>query len=143
LVGEFAESDPDELEAAEFGIGRRSPFEAAEIGLRVTMSRKPAATTVHFEIRVDPADLMIEQRDGRYRGDLDVAAALYSEGFLKKTWSTKRVDINLTQAQLDEAAKAGVVIPMDLAVGDGTQKVRVMVFDRRLQALGSVTIPIN
>jgi hypothetical protein len=84
---------------------------------------------------------MIEQRDGRYRADLDVAAALYSEGFLKKTWSTKRVDINLTQAQLDEAAKAGVVIPMDLAVGDGTQKVRVMVFDRRLQALGSVTIP--
>ncbi len=42
--------------------------------------------------------------------------------------------------QLDQAAGAGISVPMDVPVGDQVQKMRVMVLDPKLQGLGSVTI---
>jgi hypothetical protein len=51
------------------------------------------------------------------------------------------VDLTLTKAQLDQAASAGISIPLDIPVGNQVQKVRVIVLDPKLQALGSVTIP--
>ena len=52
-----------------------------------------------------------------------------------------RVDLTLTKAELDQAASAGISVPLDVPVSNQVQKVRVIVLDPKLQALGSVTIP--
>jgi VWFA-related protein len=142
-VDMIPEPAPDQIEVADLSIARRSPFDAADIGLRVALSRKPAPSPVHFDIYVDPADLLIERSGEQYRATVDVLVALYGEGFFEEGAPPSRVDLTLTQAQLDRARKNGILVPLDVPVNAQIQKARVMVFDPRLLALGSVTMAIQ
>ncbi len=141
LTLEPAGPGADQLEAARFDNQIRTPFDASEIGLRVAMSRKQQTGAVHFDIRAEPADVLIQHSGDRYRVQLDVLVAFYSEGFLKGTAPATRVDLSFTKAQLDQASKEGISVPLDVPVSSEIQKVRVMVLDPSLQSLGSVTIP--
>jgi VWFA-related protein len=138
---EPAGPNPDQQEAAHFDNQIRSPVEASEIGLRVAIARKPQTDAVHFDIHADPADVLVQPDGDRYKVELDVIVALYNENSVKVTAPATRVDLTLTKAQLDQAASAGVSVPLDVPVGNQVQKVRVLVLDPKLQALGSVTIP--
>jgi VWFA-related protein len=132
---------PDEIETAGFNNQVDSPLDAAEIGLRAALSRKQPAGEAHFDIHVNPADVLIERSGELYQARLDVMVAFYSEGLLKGTSPATRMDFKFTQAQLDRAAKEGILMPLNLPVGSDIQKARVMVFDPGLEALGAVTIP--
>jgi VWFA-related protein len=132
---------PDQIETAAFNNQIASPFDAAEIGLRVAMSRAQPAGAVHFDIRVDPADVLIEHSGELFQAKLDVMVGFYSGRLLKGTSPATRMDFRFTQAQLDRAAKEGIVLPLNLPVGAEIQNARVIVFDPGLQALGSVTMP--
>ncbi len=132
---------PEQVETAHFNNQIDSPFDASEIGLRVALSRPRPTGAVHFDIRVDPADVLIEHSGEQYHGKLDVVVAFYSGGLLKGTSPATRTDLNFTQAQSDRITKEGFSIPLNLPVGSDIQNARVMVFDPGLQALGSVTFP--
>jgi VWFA-related protein len=132
---------PEQEEAARFDNQIRSPFDAAGIGLRIAMSRKPQSDAVHFDIHADPADVLLQPEGDRFKVQLDVIVALYNENFLNVTSPPTRVDLTLSKAQLDQAAKEGISVPVDVPLSNQVQKVRVMVLDPKLQALGSVTIP--
>ncbi len=131
----------DQSEAARFDSQIRSPLDAAEIGLRVAMSRKQEAGPIHFEIRAQPADLLVQPDGDRYHVELDVIVALYNENTAKVAAPATRVDLTLTKAQLDQAAGGGIVFPLDVPLSAPAQRLRVIVLDPKLQALGSVTIP--
>ena len=143
LAPEPAGPSPEQQEATRFENQIRSPIEASEIGLRVAMSRKPQSDSVHFDIHADPADVLVQPDGDRYKVELDVIVALYNGNFLKLTAPATRVDLTLTKAQLDQAATAGISVPLDVPVSNQVQKMRVMVLDPKLQALGSVISTIN
>jgi VWFA-related protein len=132
---------PEQVETTHFNNQIDSPFDAAEIGLRVTLSRSQPTGAVHFDIRVDPADVLIEHSGEQYHVKLDVVVAFYSGGLLKGTSPVTRTDLNFTQARLDRMTTEGFSIPLDLPVASDIQNARVIVFDPDLQALGSVTFP--
>ncbi len=138
---EPAGPSPEQQEAARFDNQIRSPIEASEIGLRVAISRKPQTDSVHFDIHADPADVLVQPDGDHYKAELDVITALYDGNTVKVTAPATRVDLTLTKGQLDQAASAGISLPLDVPVGNQVQKVRVIVLDPKLQALGSVTIP--
>jgi len=84
---------------------------------------------------------LIERRGESYQGGLDVMLGFYSEGFLKRPSRPMRFDINLTRDQFDKAGQDWIHFPQTVLVSDAIEKIRVMVFDRGLHRLGSVTIP--
>jgi len=141
LTPEPAGPSPEQQEAARFDNQIRSPLEATEIGLRVAISRKPQSDSVHFDIRADTADVLVQPDGDRYKVELDMITALYDGNSVKVTSPATRVDLTMTKAQLDQATKDGIPFPMDVPVSNQVQKVRVIVLDPKLQALGSVTIP--
>ncbi len=132
---------PDQVETARFNNQIDSPLDASEIGLRVAVSRRQATDPVHFNIHADPADVLIEHSGEHYQAMLDVIVAFYSGGVLKGTSPATRMNLGLTQAQMDRVTKEGISMPLNLAVGNEIQKARIMVFDPGLQTLGSVTVP--
>lgn len=140
---EPAGPSPDQLEAARINSQIHSPFDAAEIELQVAKSRKQQNGSVHFDIRADPGDVLIQSSGDRYRVELDVIVAQFNEGFLNVTSPATRVDLSFTKAQLDQATHEGILVPLDVPVSGQIQKLRVIVLDPRLQTLGSVTIPAN
>jgi len=139
--GSAPEPDPDQLAEAAFGGESHGPFDATEIALRVAMSRKPPASIVHFDVYVDPADVLLERRGEGFQGSLTVTFALYSNSVFQGVLPPLQKDLTFTQEQFNSVLKDGIVIPQDVTVSDQIQQVRVMVFDRALSGLGSVTIP--
>src|SRR5665213_2013320 len=134
-------SDLQQIETAAFNNQIDSPVDASEIGLRVALSRAQQTGAIHFEIHIDPADVLIGHSGEQYHAKLDVVVAFYSGGLLKGTSPATRMDLSFTQAQMDRVTKAGFSIPLNLPVGSEIQNARIVVFDPGLQALGSVTIP--
>lgn len=141
FTGDEATADPDEIADDVFARQIHSPFEATEIGLRVARTAKPAA--VHLDIHVDPADIFLARSGGRFQGSLSLKFALYTDGTYEDAPPAIRQDIDFTQEQYDSAMKSGIVIAHDVVVTDKIQQVRVMVFDRGIQGLGSVTVPVK
>jgi VWFA-related protein len=138
---EPAGPNPEQQEAALFDNQIRSPLDASEIGLRVAMARKQQTDSVHFDIHADPADVLILPEGDHYRVQLDVIVAAYNENVPKVTSPATRVELTLTKAQLNQAATEGIAVPLDVPVSNQVQKLRVIVLDPKMQALGSVTIP--
>jgi VWFA-related protein len=143
FYGAPADAEPDMLEEAAFSDERRSPFDAIDIGLRVAMSREPFQKQARFDIRLDLADVLVEHNADRYWAVIDVLLGLFNDGFFRDAVHPVRVNMSLTQAQFEQASKGGLVIPFSAPVTEGTSKVRVMVYDRGLRGLGSVTLPLN
>ena len=141
FTGDEATADPDEIADDVFARQIHSPFEATEIGLRVVRTAKPAA--VHLDIHVDPADIFLARSGGRFQGSLSLKFALYADGTYEDAPPAIRQDIDFTQEQYDSAMKIGIVIARDVELTDKIQQVRVMVFDRAIQGLGSVTVPVK
>jgi VWFA-related protein len=138
--GDAAEPDPAEEEKALFTNECGSPFDATEIGLRVALSASSAGQSRHFAIRVDPADVLLEQRGGDYQGELALLFALYSQGSLKEAAAPTQINVRLTPDQFSKAQKDGIDVSQDVPVSADIEKIRVIVLDRRLGALGSVTV---
>jgi len=138
-----ADADPDELEPEAFDAEARSSFDATEIRQGVTGSRDPGTGTVHFDIRVDPADVLIEHRGENYQARLSMMFAAYGESAQWATWPAAPADVNLTPDQFQKASTDGIVVSRSLRLDDQRQRIRVMVFDRGLHGIGSVTIPVS
>jgi VWFA-related protein len=153
--GEETDSDLDQWEDTVFGGLSRSPFDATGISLRVVMSR-PAPGTIHFEVHVDPADVLLERRGTQLQGSLILRCALYGKSanarrilergggatadrFLGATPAIQK-DFTITEEQF-KSLKDGIVVPQDVQADSDLQQIRVMVLDRALRDLGSVTIP--
>ncbi len=140
--GDTPEPQTDALEAAVFDNVRRSPLDATEIGLRVALTSDPATKTEHFRIHVDPADVLLESADQHHRGHLSLMLASYAGGVLNGASPPINVDVNLTEEQFKQAEKEGLLMTQDIGTSEKTQRVRVIVFDRELHAVGSATVPI-
>jgi hypothetical protein len=142
-LGDWPEADSQKAEEDAFKNQSHCPFDATEIALRARLARKPEGGSIHLDIRVDPADVLVEQRGESFHGSLSVMPALYHEGHLSRVLPSIRKDLNFTPEEFQRAIKDGIVIPQDLPVDDQIQQVRVMVFDRAMYSLGSVTIPLK
>ena len=141
FIGDEATTNPDEIADDVFARQSHSPFEATEIGLRVMRTAK--STALHLDIHVDAGDIYLERRGDRFRGGLSIRFALYQGGTYEDSPPAFRQELDLRQDQYDLAMKNGIVVPRDLEVTDKIGQVRVMVFDRTMRGLGSVTVPVK
>ncbi len=139
FLGDAPAPSPDQLETASFTNQVRSPFDATEIGMHAALSRKGAGAPVHMALHINPADVMLTQNGGHYQGSLDVVVALYDQNSIKQAGAARRFPLDLTQAQLDQAGKDGLSLEEDFPVSGQPLKLRIMVFDRGMESLGSVT----
>ncbi len=119
-----------------------SVSDAFDIGVRVaSVSRDPSTKAVSVELRVNPMDLLMDQSGGDYLAHLTILPALYRDGALQGSAALATLDVHLTPAQFDAAAKDGISISQTLPPDD-SDTVRFMVFDRTLHSLGSATIKL-
>ena len=125
----------------EVQVAAHSPFDATDIGLRASVSPDPATPrTMRFEIHIDAADLLpLAARDSG-AGKVSVVFAAYDEGLQQLS---PPVPVSLTPEQPGTATQGEIRLSQAIPVGEASRKVRVIVFDAALGAVGSVTIPVR
>jgi hypothetical protein len=126
----------------------QKPGETAGIGLRVKVS--PAAKGIHLDIRIDAADLVLREQDGKQAAALTLVlgdlGASSGAGLLPRPIGDPSVsdfNLDLTKEQYGTMKAEGIPISFDHPIGDAVERVRIMVMDRGTSEVGSVTFPVR
>ena len=147
MEGYYAEvpkSTAEELQGNNFHKAWQSLFDVSDIGLRIAVSPSVKnQQTVHFRIRLDPADLMLLRQGDHYISHLAFEFAGYTDAGPMEPSVPFPVTLTITDKQRIDSATNVTELEQDLAFGDSTRKVRVMVIDRGSNAIGSLTVPVR
>jgi len=117
-----------------FAKESHSPFDATDIALRVAILPRTTAL-VHFDIRVEPGDVFLEHRGEGVHGSLAVMFAYYRNGVFENI-------VPGMGKEIDSVPNDGILISQDMPARDA-DRIRVMVYDRGMHGLGSVTVPLK
>jgi len=121
-----------------------SPFEAAEIGLQVTVSPSPAGPKArHLQIRFAGPDLLWLRENDKYSADVQAMFAEFGDQGLPKLTKPIPLTLSIPAAQREKAMKEGVAVNEDLPVSDAARRIKIVMLDNASNAVGSVTIPVN
>lgn len=120
----------------------QNPSDAADIGLRATVSPGAQPHTIRLHIAIDADDLDLPAQNGGFGLQLTLQSAGYlAEGKIQM-YTPVPVNATLTADQRAKAAKDGLRLAHDIVLGDGVQKVRLMVEDRNSHTAATLTIPV-
>ena len=123
-----------------------SPLEAGEIGVRVSVSpSQKVAQGVHLQIKIDANDvrMMRAQDKDQYSGQLSITYVAYDADGRASAAPPAEFPFRMSDEQRKGALKAAMSLSQDRAVPDSVKRIRVIVFDRAANTIGSVTIPIS
>jgi len=133
----------------EVDTAAHSPFDAPEIGIRARVSPDPVnpqnissgfARRTEFEVHIDAADLLPRRERDHVAGKVFVAFATYEEGLSQPS---APILYSLTPEQIETATHGEIELHYAIPIAQAISKVRVIVFDEELGAVGSVTVPIQ
>src|ERR1039457_171566 len=134
---------PGDREKAALETVTASAFDATEIGLYARLTEHVSATrSVELAIRVEAGDISFVQAGEVATGRLAVGVAGYLKDGRRELFPTEEVAPKLTAGQREEALREGITVEKRLALAEGVEKLRVLVYDRGSGAVGSLTIPL-
>jgi VWFA-related protein len=117
--------------------------DAAEIGLRATLSPDPAGERrVRLDAHIDARDVVLVHEGDLYNGHLRLAIVGYVPGVDPAREPMIPLDIHYSDRDRDRALEQGIGFAENLTLEENMQAVRLIVFDRASNAIGSVTIPV-
>jgi len=118
-------------------------FDAAEIGLRASLSPDPnGGRTMRLKAYIDAQDVALVQTGQFYDGQLRLAIAGFVPGQKPQHGPLIPFDLHLTVQDRDKAIQQGIGTAQNVAIGEGVDAIRLVVFDRGSDTVGSVTIPV-
>jgi VWFA-related protein len=113
------------------------PIEATTLGLTVTPS--PTATgEITLVMRIDPAGLTLEQRDGRWKGQLEVAIGQRLADNKLQNSAHVMVPLDVPDAMRAQLMNSGLVLNRTITLAPHARMVIVGVRDLTSGAIGTV-----
>jgi hypothetical protein len=120
-----------------------SPFEGADIGVRVTpifTNTATDGTAIDVLCHVDARGLgYLRDAQGRYHMAFQIGADSVIEGGATSRLFLREQDLHLTAEQYEQAKEHGVIVTLRLSWGSGPRDVRVIVADQRSGRTGSAS----
>lgn len=118
-------------------------FDAAEIGLRGSLARDAKnPRRLRLNAHVDARDVAFVHEGNGYHAELRYALIGLAAGHRPAAGPVTPLNLNLTQQARDKALPEGIPIDQDLELAPEITRVRLAVFDRGSNAIGSVTLTI-
>jgi VWFA-related protein len=119
-------------------------FDAAEIGLRATLSPDPSGGgKFHLEIHIGANDIVWTEEGDQYSSVLRFAVIRYGEGQPPNISAIVPLNLRENSQQIEQIRKEGIPYSEDLVLAESVQGLRVVVFDTGSTAVGSVSIPVR
>jgi hypothetical protein len=125
------------------GSAISTTFDAAEIGLRANLSPDPkGGRTVRLDAHIDAQDVALVHEGDQYEAQLRVAIVGYVPGVQPQPGPPIPLDVHLSAQDRDKALQEGIGFVRSVALPEDAKAVRLIVFDRGSNAIGSVTMPV-
>jgi VWFA-related protein len=113
------------------------PVEATALGVTVTPSAT-ATGEITLALKIDPAGLSLEQRDGRWKGQLEVAIGQRLPDNTLQNSAHVMVPLDIPDAMRAQLMTGGLVLHRTIALDTRTRMVIVGVRDLTSGAIGTV-----
>lgn len=131
-------------QAAALQAAMWSPYDASEIGLRVTAVAKPGAQpAMHFQVIIRTQDVLLLRAADRFHGELGVVFVEYRADGKRAASNPAPVTLDFDAQQRQQAIAEGIGAQGDQPIDPGVNRIRVIVVDEYSDAIGSVTIPVG
>jgi hypothetical protein len=91
--------------------------------------------------RISGHDIALVHEGNEYSGQLRLAIVGYTQGFEPQRGPLIPLDLHLSSQEHDKALQQGIEFVQGVALAEGIQTLRLIVFDRGSNAIGSVTMP--
>src|SRR5258708_1970127 len=142
----FSEQTPSpaQQQAAITGI-LDSPLDATGIGLfvRTEASDAPDKGKVRLTVQIDPANVTMESKDGRYIGALEIMFRQTSAAGKTLISTSERVSLNLLPETYQQIMKRALLLTLYVVPVKEVATLRVVVLDQPTGNLGSVHVPLK
>ncbi|HEX4276250.1 MAG TPA: VWA domain-containing protein [Bryobacteraceae bacterium] len=123
------------LDAGEIGLGGSLTADRPDPGQKQRL--------FHLSLRIDTNDVGLAENGDTYNGQLRLAVISFNEDGRVAHSDIAPLDLHYTAAQRDAALKEGISIAQNLTLASGVNKLRLIVFDRNSNTVGSLTIPVR
>jgi VWFA-related protein len=118
-------------------------FDAAEIGLRASLTPDPKGSrTLRLEAHIDARDVASVPAGQFYNAELRLAVVGYTPGQQPPHGIQTPLNLHWSAQERDLALSQGIGITQDVTMPEGVDSVRLIVFDRGSDTVGSVTMPV-
>jgi len=119
-------------------------FDAAEIGLHGSLTADPKDKgSMQLNVRIDAHDVAFGQQGDHSDAQLRLAlVGYYNDGRIEGSHVVP-FDVHFSAAEREKARSEGIPFTRKVAISDQLGRVRLIVFDRGSNAIGSLTIPIS
>jgi VWFA-related protein len=129
--GFMAEKQPDRPDTFQ------SPFDAADLGIRATVSPGAQPNIMRLHLNIDPQDLQLDRPL-----QLVLSVTGYMPDGKMVSYAPGPINSTLTPEQRDKMARDGLRLGHEVTVTAGMRKVRLAVEDRTTKTTGTLTIPV-
>jgi len=120
-----------------------SPVDATRLGLTVRVA-VPASDALDLEFQLDPKDITLQARDGRWEGTLDLLLVQLAPGDRHLKSTSHIANLRLNRETYERAMRDNVLALTErLELAPGASLLRVLARDIPSGALGSVSIPLS
>ena len=117
-----------------------SPLDASGIGVRASV--EPAAAQIALVVHIDPLDLNLKSKAGKWTGALHLQAVQTGATGERLDGISQAAEISLEQATYERALQQGLQFDMKLPRNPAAVAVRIVVVDDRGANVGSLSVPI-
>ena len=138
-AGYFYDKDSPDAKA-NFQQAVWRPTDVTDIGLSAkVVSHTPGKLQVVIALK----DVVLEQKQGRWTGKLDIYVVQRDEDSGRASSSGDGVQLALKESSYESAMKTGFAYDRSLNAGPKTKSLRVIVYDENSGRFGSVTLPAS
>jgi hypothetical protein len=121
-----------------------SPLDSTKLAITARIDPSPALPNAsRFSFAIDPAGVDFQQKDGKYRSQVDVLFVQQRKGGEHAAELKKTLTIAVTPERYEEMRANRVILTEDLKIHLDTVAVRIIVVDHSCGAAGSVTVVVG
>jgi hypothetical protein len=140
----FSPTEDDATKQKQVSDAMHSSLEDTELGLTLQADAVPNAAKRQLltHLKLDPAQMAFEQRDGRFVDQLEVAWVQLDADGKSLSAVTQTNDLNLLP-ETYQKLKAELTIRNLVDLRPGTEVLRVVARDKGTGAIGSLNVPVD
>jgi VWFA-related protein len=120
-----------------------SPLQASGIGLTAGTEPGDKAGSLRIGVAIEPRDLALEQKDGKWSAALDLVFSQRSPEGRELAVSTTPLGLSLDRARYDTVLSEGLSITKTVELNSAAAEIRVLVRDRATGRMGSLVLPLK